>query len=160
MLRRINYIILICLSVLMIACKGDTTSKQTIELYNEYFIPNQISILRKSTEPTSLLQAQEAYNQGNYKLAEGVFLGYEQILEPPSRLAYAISLIKTGKEQAAIAQLKKLEEVPLFKEASYWYQGLISLRHGDIESMNNQFAQIEEGSWYKPKTLEIISKLN
>ncbi|MDA8693336.1 hypothetical protein N9L92_04675 [Saprospiraceae bacterium] len=153
------YTFLVSFSFLIIGCKSDNNSKQYNDLFDEYFIPSQIIISRTSTEPTTLLQCQEAYNQGNYGLAAGVFLGYEPILEPPSRLAYATSLIKTDKEEAAIIQLKKLEPVPLYNEASYWYQGLLSLRKSDIENMKTQFAQIKEGSRYKPKTLEVISKI-
>ncbi len=159
MYRSYTFIIVILLSAFVISCKSDKPSQEYIQIYNQYFVADEISITKKSTEPTTLLQAHQAYNQGNYGLAAPVFLSYEATLEPPSRLAYCISLIKTNQETAAIAQLKKLEPIPLYNNAGYWYQGLISLKNGDIENMKSKFSKIEEGSWYKPKALEIISKI-
>ena len=159
MYRIYSFSLLVCFSFLILACKGDSVSTKYIEIYNQYYIPSQVHILKQSTEATSLLKAQEAYNQGNYSLAASVFLGYEAVLEAPSRLAYATALIETDKVEDAIVQLKKLEPVPLYNEASYWYQGLIALKKGDIEGMKTQFDLIKEGSRYKPKTLEVLSKV-
>ena len=152
-------VLVFALSFSVYSCKNDKTKQEYIQLYNDNFIADEIKITRKSTEPTSLLQAHEAYNLGHYGLASPVFLSYEATLEPPSRLAYAITLIKTNQEAAAISQLKKIESIPMFNNAGFWYQGLIALRNNDIESVKTHFAKIEEGSRYKPKALKILSQI-
>jgi hypothetical protein len=151
------YTIVISYSLLTISCKNDSNINQYNDIVNEYLIPNQINILT-SAEPETLQKGLEEYNQGNYKLASEILTDYEPILQPLSRLAYAISLLKTDQEKKATAQFKKLEPIPLFNDASYWYQGLMLLSKGDVGNMKAQFDKIKEGSRYKPKTLEIISK--
>jgi hypothetical protein len=74
-------------------------------------------------------------------------------------LAFALSLLNTNQESGAIAELKLLEEIPPYNAASFWYQGLIALRKSDIKEMKNQFNKIEDGTWYKPKTFEILSQI-
>lgn len=141
--------------------KGVSTADNALhrELYAKHFIPADIQVSRKSTEPTRLLKALVAYNEGNYKLSATVMLEYEKTLEPATRLAFALSLLNTNQESGAIAELKLLEEIPPYNGASFWYQGLIALRKSDINEMKKQFNKIDEGTWYKPRTLEILSQI-
>jgi len=87
------------------------------------------------------------------------FEKYNIELEAPSQLAYAISLMHAKRESESITILKDLYNLPLYKNASLYYQGLNHILLNEKLRASEVFSQIEQTSSYSKTATEIVEKL-
>jgi len=80
-------------------------------------------------------------------------------LTRPAELAYAISLMKTDQTAEAQNVLKPLEKAPSYRNATLWYNALIQLKAGNIDSCKNLLDQIKESSSYFGEAKKLRAEL-
>lgn len=122
-----------------------------------------LSFQERSQESNELLQlSAEAFNNENYKLAIGHLdaLILSNVEVNKARLYKSIALLNTGQHDEARAELKQLENVDMFDNASYYYRGLSHLDTGDASEANRYFNLISANSSYYKRAEERIKQLS
>lgn len=104
----------------------------------------------------------DAFNNGKYDLAvthlNGLIESNQDV--DKARLYKSIALLNTGNHVEARAELKLLETVDMFDNASYFYQGLSHLDTGDASLAKRLFNLVKENSSYYNRAQQRLKQLS
>ena len=90
-----------------------------------------------------------AYNAGDYATAlPGLRTALEQADDPGLRLALIVSLIETDKPAAALPELDRLAEAPLYADAVAFYRAYAAYRAGDSAAARRLLAAVPRQGFY------------
>ena len=121
-----------------------------------------LSFQVRGTESNELLLlSADAFNRSDYPLAisqlsELITLGQEV---DKARLYKGIALLRNGNHAAARAELKILEQIELFKNASYYYQGLSYMDTGNSSQAEHLLKLIDTNSSYFDRAQKRLDQL-
>jgi predicted Zn-dependent protease len=115
----------------------------------------------RGANQTTEIEAQNSFNQGNYKQAETLLKDWLQ-KEPDNaevQLYYGISLLENNHMMEAQKVFKDLEKNELFKNTAYWYLALTSLKEKDYKTCESYLKQINTASSEGKKARRLLKKL-
>lgn len=158
-------LVLILLGIAWLVWKGQEESPE--RLYAAYFEPYQnvlVPTVRDAGVPLDVLEAFQAYEDGNYETA---LLAFNQlpveVQKPDYELYEALSLMQTNRvgEAIRLLQVLKNNSDSQFREHAQWYLALAYLKQGNTPKARQFLEGLVENksAIFEKKARELLSKL-
>jgi len=128
-------------------------------LIDRYYEPYALNITQRTPDDmAALIQAQKAYNSGDYASALPVFEKYPNNVEV--QLAKGNATYNLGKTDEAIATFQQVASGnSIHVPAANWYLALAYLKKEQPEKAKSALDNIPEGSSYYTKAQELRAKI-
>ncbi len=118
-------------------------------LVDNYYEPYTLNVTQRGTGEQSLLQAEKAYNSGDYTAALPIFEKYPDKVEV--QLAKGNAEYNLGKLDAAATTFEQIistNKYPYHEPIANWYLALTYLKQDEPEKAKTVLAKIKNGDYY------------
>lgn len=139
---------------------GTLIFNQSDPQYGDYSQHETAVFVERSNNDANLKEAQEFFNNKNYKKAVVSFEKIQNLKNPELQLYYAIALIETNDYQKAEILLTTIKSgTSVYKIKAIWYLALSNLKQKKVEECKSFLKQIPTDAEDYDKAQELLSDL-
>lgn len=132
-----------------------------IPQYRDYSNPETAMFVERSVGDANLKEAQNAFNNKDYKKAVASFEKVTDLKNPELQYFYAISLIETDNYAKAEILLKNIKTgTSVYKEKAMWYLALSNLKQNNLKECKIYLKQIPTNAEDHDAAQKLLNKLD